>query len=136
MHLTTSQADFLTSLKELVYTRTVRPVTDKERDLIPMLKDEKSRAATLKETRNAKIDRLFGGTQYTVTGEVHLEGTDRFVTPLGNKGRNGFRLLDASTNSEIIVGATVLRIAAAKYRQSLLCDESHKAAYRIITSAV
>lgn len=33
MHLNNSPSDFLTSLKELVYVRTVRPVTNKETDL-------------------------------------------------------------------------------------------------------
>lgn len=87
----------------------------------PVVKD---RAASLAATRQAKFDELFKGRHYKIVKVIALQGEQRFQTPFGNKGRNGFALIpdDRSFTSvaeekaaAIFVGATVLAKAAADY---------------------
>jgi len=78
----------------------------------------KDRAANLAKTREAKFVELFEGRHYEIIKEIHLEGEKRFETPFGNKGRNGFALLEKGQSDQkkaIFVGETVLRKAADRF---------------------
>lgn len=80
----------------------------------------KNRSAHMRETRKAKLDRLYLGQRYTIVKEIHLEGDARFETPLGNKGRNGFAIVNEDPTQEgdkakHIVGATLLALIAKDY---------------------
>jgi hypothetical protein len=85
---------------------------------------KKDRAASLAARSQEKFDELFKGRHYKIVKVIKLEGEQRFQTPFGNKGRNGFALIpdDRSFASDkeakaaaIFVGETVLRKAAAQY---------------------
>jgi len=84
--------------------------------------EKKDRAASLAETRKAKMDALFYGQKYDILKEIKLEGDDRFETPFGNKGRNGFAL-KLSTGytardgqpDKFVIGETMLRQVSEQY---------------------
>jgi hypothetical protein len=65
--------------------------------------------------REQKIKDLFEGRRYSIVREVHLGEKQRFVTPLGNRGRHGFLLQEDGTDYRIVVGARLLQIAAQTY---------------------
>jgi hypothetical protein len=74
------------------------------------------RQAQLLAHRRAKLDKAFKGKRYTIVKKVKLEGNDRFVTPLGHKGKTGVILEEVGNPAnKIIVGAVVLRVAADEY---------------------
>jgi hypothetical protein len=76
-------------------------------------------AAPPQRTRKEKLDALFEGAHYEVLKAIHLDGDQRFVTPLGNKGRNGFALketgVEPGTERKFIIGASLLAKVAAEY---------------------
>lgn len=90
----------------------------------------KPRGEVLAETRQKKMDALFGnGRKYKVVKEVHVpEGEPRFTTPLGNKGLHGFHIqqIDGPAVDDpefkdldprgFIVGKTVLKQIADLYQ--------------------
>lgn len=78
---------------------------------------ENTRGASLLATRKQKMDELFAGKSFDIVEEVHLEGEDRFVTPFGNKGRNGFMLAEVGNpNNTFIIGETMLKQVETDYK--------------------
>lgn len=85
----------------------------------------KDRTASLLATRQEKMDTLFKGKKYKIAKEIHLEGDERFVTPFGHKGRNGYALvlesgepavIDDKKLDKFVVGETMLKEIAEKYQ--------------------
>lgn len=86
--------------------------------------EPKNRVQSLLETRQGKMDALFKGKKYKIAKEIKLEGEDRFVTPFGNKGRNGFALqlvsgepavIDDKKLDKFIIGETMLKQVHTEY---------------------
>jgi hypothetical protein len=85
------------------------------------------RSEALAASRLAKLEALFKDKHYRVMTTVALKGDARFVTPLGNKGRNGFAVQrvdeagndilhsDDDTPAQFIMGATLLNLVHEKY---------------------
>lgn len=87
----------------------------------------KNRSASLAANRKAKMDELFEGKKFTILQEIHLNGDERFVTPFGNKGRNGFAISeDGNPSNRFIIGATVLKQVAAEYGAVTLPEPKRK----------
>jgi hypothetical protein len=87
----------------------------------------KDRSASLAANRKAKMDELFAGKKFTILQEIHLNGDERFVTPFGNKGRNGYAISEeGNPSNRFIVGATVLKQAAAEYGAVTLPEPKRK----------
>lgn len=73
------------------------------------------RSQTLSESRQAKMDALFKDKKFEIVKEVNLPQGQHFVTPLGNKGRNGFVVKEVGTDNQFAVGATTLKLMAETY---------------------
>jgi len=83
----------------------------------------KDRAASLQASRQVKMDALFKDKKYKILKEVHLKDDERFQTPFGNKGRNGYalQLEDGQEPSEgmpakFVIGETMLAQIARDYQ--------------------
>ena len=53
-----------------------------------------SRSASMKQSRQDKLDRIFKGRRWRLEREVHLPEGQVFQTPLGTKGRHGYLIFD------------------------------------------
>lgn len=77
------------------------------------------RAATMRERHKAALDRVFGkpGVKYEVLGEVHLPKGQKFITPFGNAGRNGWVIREVGSEppAYYTIGARAMVIAVTEY---------------------
>ncbi len=73
------------------------------------------RVAALRETHEAKLDKVFRGRVFTVVREIHLPAGQVFRTVLGEQARHGYVLVDRVTGERIAVGAKTLRIIHDRY---------------------
>lgn len=74
------------------------------------------RRTALVAARAAKFASVFEGKRFEIVKEVNLPEGQVFQTPFGNKGRNGYVLVEVGNESNrITVGATAVKKAADLY---------------------
>ncbi len=86
-----------------------------------------ARGQALYDAYQEKVRATFEGKKFTILEEVHLDKDQRFETAFGNKGRNGYILVEVGNpGNKVIVGATVLRRVASDYASVELPPEAQK----------
>lgn len=74
-----------------------------------------ARRQALKDTREQKLSELFQDRSFVIKEKIELPTGQSFTTPLGNKGRHGFVLVDTKDPTNIIhVGKALLKEAQAR----------------------
>lgn len=87
------------------------PPTNEEILAVDPAAASNKRSESLAQTREQKLTEFIAGRQFNVESEVHLEGDEHFVTPLGNKGRHGMVIRSTDEAQDgYIVGATMLKL--------------------------
>lgn len=96
-------------------------MSTQEETIAPKAKKDKGaeptqRSLDLRAKRRAIMAETFQGKKFSIEAQVELAGDSRYVTPLKNKGRSGYKLVEVGNPANVVwAGADLLKIANADF---------------------